>query len=124
MKPKRTLAAAAAALLLSTGLAAADAFVKVQSKSQFLNIVNDRSLQIPIYGVDLRVSPDGRISGTGGGLEVRGQWRWDGGYFCRDLYWGQRDLGPNCQEVAVSNRGLVRFTSDRGAGRSADFRLR
>lgn len=120
----KTLVIAAVLSAGMAGVAIADAFVTVKSKSQFLSIVNERSLQIPIWGVDLRVSSDGRISGKGGGRAVTGQWRWADGYFCRDLYWGKRDLGPNCQEVAVSQRGMVRFTSDRGTGRSADFRLR
>ena len=110
-------------LFFMSAPAVADSFRPVTSESDFVSLVKDRSLQIRLYGVDLRVTPDGRISGEGAGRPVTGRWNWNGGYFCRDLYWGQRDLGPNCQEVKV-NGSTVRFTSDRGSGRSADFRLR
>ncbi len=46
-----------------------------------------------------------------------------GRLFCRDLFWGARDLGYNCQQVDV-NGSRIRFTSDRGRGDSAVFRLR
>jgi hypothetical protein len=113
--------------LLAAGLCAsaagAEGFRQVTDRGEFLSLVRDRALQISVFGVDLRVSPDGRIAGEGAGRPVTGKWRWNGGYFCRDLAWGERDLGPNCQAVHVSG-STIRFTSDRGEGRSADFRLR
>ena len=108
---------------LSVDTAAADEFRTVTDRGEFLSLVRDRSLEIRMYGIDLKVAEDGRIEGRGAGRPVTGQWRWVGSHFCRDLYWGSRDLGPNCQEVQVSGN-TMRFTSDRGEGRSADFRLR
>ena len=43
-----------------------------------------------------------------------GQWS-DDGYFCRDLYFGEESLGPNCQLVEI-NGSTLRFTSDKGDG--------
>lgn len=108
------------AALLAAPAAHAD-FAKVERVEQFVSLVNGKTLKRPF--VRLRVTPDGGISGTGAAWEVTGNWKWQDGYFCRDLYWGGDDLGYNCQEVKVSD-GRIRFTSDKGAGDSAEFRLR
>jgi len=73
--------------------------------------------------VRLKVLPNGRISGKGASWEVTGRWEWKGGYLCRSLNWGGDDLGYNCQEIK-SDGQRMRITSDRGAGQSADFKLR
>lgn len=101
----------------------AEGFQTVRDKNTFLSIVKDRNLNIPMWGITLEVQPDGRINGKALGRPVTGAWRWQEGYFCRDLMWGERDLGPNCQEVTVQGQ-TVRFTSDRGTGRYADLTLR
>lgn len=119
---KSAAVAAITAFVLATP-AGADSYRTITDRNEFLSIVGNRSLAIPVWGVDLTVTPDGRIRGEGAGEKVSGAWRWSNGYFCRDLKWGDRDLGANCQQVAV-RAGKVRFTSDRGAGRSASFRLR
>ncbi|MEM8630537.1 MAG: dihydrodipicolinate reductase [Pseudomonadota bacterium] len=74
------------------------------------------------FGIVVRVTEDGQITGTGFGRPVRGAWNWQDGFFCRSLYWGQRDLGPNCQEVRV-NGEMIRFTSDLGNGIYADLKM-
>lgn len=96
-------------------------FQKISSATEFTQIVTGKTLTRPL--VELTVTPDGEIAGTGAAWEVVGEWRWQDGYFCRDLFWGGMDLGFNCQEVQVS-RDRIRFTSDRGQGQSAVFRLR
>lgn len=94
---------------------------RVVEKTEFLALVSGQTLTR--VGVRLRVGADGAIRGRAFGQPVSGAWRWQGGYFCRDLFWGDRDLGPNCQEVTL--RGdVLRFTSDRGTGQSADLVLR
>jgi hypothetical protein len=113
-------AAALAATTVSAAPAAAD-FARIQNESQFREVVQGRTLAYPL--VRLRVTPDGRIVGRGAGREVSGQWQWQDGLFCRDLYWGERELGYNCQTVEVRGN-TVRFTSDAGEGDHADFRLR
>ena len=115
----RIAALALAVSLVATGATAE--FAKVNSASEFKRIVSGKTLTRPL--VKLQVSPAGRISGTGMRWEVTGSWTWRDGYFCRDLYWDGDPLGYNCQEVRVRD-GRIRFTSDRGTGDYADFRLR
>ena len=57
----------------------------VQDKQQFLNLVSGKTLQRPL--VSLVVTPSGTITGKGALREVKGQWTWKDGYFCRTLYW-------------------------------------
>ena len=102
------------------GPAAAD-FERVTDKTQFIQLVDGRTLSRPL--VKLEVRSDGRIDGTGMALRVSGGWGWEQGYFCRDLVWGSEDLGYNCQVVSFDGE-RVRFHSDKGTGDYADFRLR
>lgn len=101
--------------------AVADDFKPVTAKSEFVNLIDGRELTS--LGVRLSVSPAGAIKGSAFGYDVRGAWRWQGDYFCRDLAYGSTDLGPNCQLVLVKGDTL-RFVSDQGQGQSADLRLR
>ncbi|MBW4706513.1 dihydrodipicolinate reductase [Roseobacter sp. YSTF-M11] len=109
------------AFAILTATTASAEFAKVTSQEEFVSLVVGKELKRPF--VKLEVSPNGDISGVGAAWEVSGNWTWREGYFCRDLFWGGDALGYNCQEVqAKENR--IRFTSDRGAGDSAEFRLR
>ena len=117
-----TLRVAISAGLLALAASGAQAeFAKVESQSDFVRLIDGKTLSRPL--IRLQVHADGRIEGRGAGWDVSGSWRWRNGYFCRDLSWGGDDLGYNCQEVRAYGR-KVRFTSDRGEGDSADFRLR
>ncbi len=111
----------AAVLALAFPAMASASFKKVSSKDEFLSITNGKTMNI--MGITVFVTPDGKIGGKAYGREVSGAWVWRDGYFCRDLYWGQRDFGPNCQEVRV-NGNKIRFASDRGTGMSAVLTLR
>lgn len=115
----RTACLVAIVALIATG-AKAD-FDKIVSQDDFLNHVAGKKLTRPL--IELQVTPDGRIEGRGSIWDVSGNWTWQNGYFCRDLFWGGDPLGYNCQEVQVGG-GKMRFTSDRGNGESAIFRLR
>lgn len=111
----------ALALCVSAALpVGAETFRIVESRAGFLSLVGGKSLTRT--GVTLAVSPAGKISGQAFGRRVSGAWRWDGRYFCRDLTFGQRNLGPNCNLVQVRGR-TVRFIEDKGAGQFADLRL-
>ncbi len=101
--------------------AAAEGFVTVENRDQFVQIISGRDLTR--FGINVDVSPGGQISGRAFGYPVSGAWRWSGSYFCRDLYWGSDDLGPNCQMVRI-NGNTIRFISDRGTGKFADLTLR
>ncbi|MBM1220484.1 dihydrodipicolinate reductase [Ponticoccus sp. SC2-23] len=120
---KRIFAAALVAVGLAVPASAQD-FVPVKDRSAFLDLVNGKELRIGLYGLSLNVLPDGRIAGSAVGRTVTGNWSWENGYFCRDMDWGERDIGYNCQLVEVKGSNEMRFTVDRGEGQSATFRLR
>lgn len=119
MRPLQTAVAA----FLSFGLAppAFAEFSKISNEEQFMELVKGKELRRPL--IKLEVSEDGQISGYGASWPVEGNWTWNNGYFCRDLFWDGDPLGYNCQQVEA-NGNRIRFTSDRGAGDSASFRLR
>lgn len=96
-------------------------FSTVEKQTDFVSLIEGKELKRPF--VKLEVSPAGNISGYGAAWPVTGAWTWDDGYFCRDLFWGGDPLGYNCQQVETDG-SRIRFTSDRGTGDSAEFRLR
>ena len=101
--------------------ARAENFRPIESLDRFVSLTDGRELRR--FGIRVAVTPEGQIEGRAFGGPVTGAWTWQGGYFCRDLYWNGDDLGYNCQ--LVEERGdTLRFTSDRGAGIYADLRLR
>lgn len=112
----------ATALAMGTaGPLRADDFDRVESRDEFVQLVAGRALTR--FGITLNVTPEGEIDGRAFGKRVTGAWRWDGGYFCRDLAFGTESLGPNCQ--VVEKRGeVLRFTADEGKGDQAELRLR
>jgi hypothetical protein len=106
--------------LLCLGTSAHADFTKITRADKFRAAVTGKVLTRPL--IRLEVSPDGNISGTGAMRAVQGRWSWRGGFFCRDLRWGDREIAYNCQEVRL-NGSKIRFTSDKGRGDFADFRL-
>lgn len=104
--------------------AAANDFQPVYDRSQFVSMVEGRELRLGMFGVKLRVGGDGSIRGEAVGDPVVGQWAWRDGYFCREMDWDGTPIPYNCQLVEASSAGKMRFTVDRGAGRSAEFTLR
>ena len=116
----RVLIAATLAALCA-GAAFAESFDNVQDRDDFVVLVSGKALTR--LGVNLKVREDGRIEGRAFGQKVRGAWRWQAGLFCRDLKFGDRDLGQNCQLVQHRD-GMIRFISDAGRGDYADLRLK
>ncbi|SLN19578.1 hypothetical protein PEL8287_00802 [Roseovarius litorisediminis] len=108
-------------ILMMAAPAFAEGFAQIKNRDAFVSLVDGRKLTR--LGIHLDVMPDGRIEGRAFGRDVSGAWQWKSGYFCRDLYWGSRDLGPNCQAVEIQGKTL-RFISDRGQGDHADLILR
>jgi len=111
-------------MVLTVGVAlpaVAGDFIKIDNKDRFVSLIQNRDLTR--FGIRLSVTPTGDIEGRAFGREVSGAWQWSSGYFCRELYWGSRNLGANCQAVAVQGSTL-RFISDRGQGEFADLVLR
>ena len=119
----RMLSALSVGLLTALPVSASD-FVRVDDLDHFLTLVEGRELRLPLYGVRLRLSPQGDIRGDALGWDITGAWRWEDGYFCREMDWGGAAIPMNCQMVEVRGDRDLRFTVDRGAGESATFRLR
>ena len=109
-----------ALLMLLVAPAQAETFQRVDDKDGFLSLVQNK--QLKRFGIRLEVTDDGQIKGRAFGRKVTGAWKWNSGYFCRDLAVGGDPLEYNCQLVQVKGR-TMRFTSDRGAGIYADLRL-
>ena len=99
----------------------AEGFAQIRDRKDFVSLIQGRELTR--LGVNLDVLPDGRIRGRAFGRNVTGAWYWQSGYFCRDLSWGRRDFGMNCQSVKVQGQ-TVRFIADKGQGDHADMTLR
>ncbi len=123
LRTQFTLSSVLAGAILSLGVAeplAAEEFRVIDSADRFVTLISGRELRR--LGIRLTVTPQGEIEGRAFGAPVTGDWTWQGGYFCRDLFWNGDDLGYNCQLVQESGDTL-RFTSDQGAGMSADLSL-
>lgn len=129
----RTSASLATAATLVVGLLAASAataqeqFQRVQSKSDFVALVDGTELSIlrPFYlrnAIKLQVFPQGEIAGTALRKPVTGAWSWENGFFCREMTYGDNTIPSNCQLVAIKGNEM-RFISDQGQGDKADFRL-
>ena len=107
-------------MIVGPRTAQAEEFRVVDSDTRFVALVEGRELRR--LGIRLTVTPTGEIQGRAFGGPVTGQWRWENGYFCRDLFWNDTDLGYNCQLVQENGQTL-RLTSDQGAGMFADLTL-
>jgi hypothetical protein len=94
------IAGAFMAFIASAETAAAEAFNVVSSRDSFVSLIEGRELRR--FGIRLTVTSDGTIQGRAFGTPVTGQWNWNDGYFCRDLFYGEDDLGFNCQLVQVN----------------------
>ena len=107
-------------ILFHSNLAFAE-FSIIYQREEFIEAITGRELKRPL--IKLSVSETGRINGSALTTPLSGTWKWQDGYFCRDLFWGKRDLGYNCQQVSLKD-DKIRFTSDQGQGDFADFTLR
>ena len=101
----------------------AETYAPVKDLPTFLQLVEGRDLRIGLYDLTLQVLPDGQISGSALGWGITGAWRWKDGYFCRNMDWSGYEIPENCQLVEALGAEKLRFTVDKGAGKSATFKL-
>jgi hypothetical protein len=101
----------------------AQEYLPVKEKDAFLSLIEGRSLRLPLYGLTLTLSPEGQITGKALGWGISGTWRWEDGYFCRNMDWSGMEIPYNCQLVEAKGDTNLRFTVDKGVGDSASFRL-
>ena len=109
--------------LLSLMVVSAQAGERILDRSTLLDMVSQKVLILRLFGIKLKIMEDGRIEGKAMGRDVVGDWEWQDGFFCRSMFWGERDVGYNCQEVSIKNK-KIKFTSDRGLGASAKFLIK
>jgi len=93
----------------------------IREENEFINLIDGKTLNR--FLIKLSVGKDGTISGTGAGIDVKGNWYWQGDYFCRSLFWGEQNLGSDCQKVELINQKLF-FTADQGSGATAGFTIK
>ncbi len=117
--PRVSLLAFAFAAL--TALPAFADFQPVRAESDFRSLIEGR--QLTRFGVRLQVLQQGKITGTGFGFTVGGDWEWRNGYFCRTLEFAGTGDPYNCQLV-LRDGDTLRFIKDQGSGEFADLRLR
>ena len=106
--------------LLNLMVVSAQAGERIFDRSTLLDVVSEKVLILRLFGIKLKIMEDGRIEGKAMGRDVVGDWEWQDGFFCRSMFWGERDIGYNCQEVSINNK-KIKFISDRGLGASAKF---
>ena len=123
MRLKTALVAALFSAIAAPGFASADGFRKVEDRSDFVSLIAGKELRIGLFGIRLKVMPDGQIDGEARGWGVTGTWSWQDGYFCREMDWSGTPVPYNCQLVEVRGNQM-RFTVDRGSGDDATFNLR
>jgi hypothetical protein len=99
----------------------AEEYVRVSDRGSFIRLVGGKSLTS--LGVKLKVSASGAIAGSAFGRAVTGTWTWNDGYFCRTMQAGGKVFERNCQ-VVQQNGTRLRFIADKGAGDTADLRIR
>ena len=102
----------------------ANGFEPITDREEFLSVIKDKDLRIGLYNLTLKLTPDGQIAGKAMGWDITGAWDWKGGYFCRQMDWSGKEIDYNCQLVEKRGQSELRFTSDKGAGQRAVFRLR
>ena len=102
-------------------IAAAQTNEWIKEEDRFINLIDGKKLTR--FLIELSVQTDGTITGLGAGTDVTGNWNWQDNYFCRNLSWGNRDLGSDCQKVELKDQKLF-FTSDKGSGATAGFSIR
>ena len=110
-------------LVIAASYAQAQSEKIIINRSEFLAVVENKSLELWLFGIRLQISSDGTIRGSALGRDVSGSWVWEDNYFCRNMVWGDRDIGYNCQSVSMVENKL-RFTSDKGLGANAQFTLK
>ena len=90
--------------LLSLMVVSAQAGERILDRSTLLDMVSQKVLILRLFGIKLKIMEDGRIEGKAVGRDIVGDWEWQDGFFCRSMFWGERDIGYNCQEFPLKTK--------------------
>ena len=112
--------ATALALYVAASSDVASGERRILTEEEFRRLVEDRK-QNAGWGYVIN-RKDGSIRGFYKGEFVSGEWSWEGEYYCRDVAIGTRDLGHDCQVVAVSGNRIA-YTRKKGSGQTSSFEL-
>ena len=99
--------AAVGACLLSLAplTAIAGSFEQIKTKSEFLEVVADKTLTAD-WG-NMVIHSNGKISGKAGKQKMVGAWNWQGKYWCRNVRIGnQEESGTDCQKISVDGNQM------------------
>lgn len=91
----------------------------LKKENEFVNLIDGKKLNR--FLIELSVRKDGSITGIG--TDVTGTWNWQDNYFCRNLSWGNRDLGSDYQKEELKDQNLF-FTSNLGRGGTAGLSVK
>ena len=92
----------------------------IATEQEFRDLVAGRKMSNK-HGYSV-LHEDGSLSGMFGERRLTGTWSWEGKFFCRIAKLGNKNLGLDCQAVAVSG-DKVTFTRKRGKGKKVTYRL-
>lgn len=109
----RTLLAGCIATALVAGPASAG-FKWIKKEADFRQMIVGKKL-VAESGWSI-AHPDGRLVGKFKPGKLRGNWLWQGRYWCRNALVGGKELGTNCQKVEIDGN-TMRLTRDKGKGK-------
>ncbi len=110
---KKFLALACLAAFAATPLLAE--FKQVRTEAEYIEKFVGKTLVDP-DGNTFRVTADGKLTGKlTNGDKVRGAWKWNRRFWCRNVIVGGRELGTDCQKIEVDGN-QYRLTRKKGRG--------
>jgi len=92
--PKMLTTLLTTAALAAAAPVAAQSYQPITDRATFLQSMGGKNLSNRLYGVNLQVTEDGGIVGTGAGWDITGTWSWQDSYFCREMSWGGDATAP------------------------------
>ena len=107
-------------LLAASPSSAAD-FKRINKKTEFDKIVVNKTL-VANWGWS-KMSSDGTVIGDYKGNALKGNWKWQGRFYCRNLRVGSEDRGYGCLSVHVSGKDIV-FIQDKGKGTQVPMKIK
>lgn len=93
----------------------------IKKLEDFQALVVGKTLQSDDGSV--KILANGKVTGKLQGKRVKGNWNWQGRYFCRALVWGGQAMGSDCQTVKV-NGSTLHLKRQKGKGRVTSYTIK